>query len=175
MLSKNARQNLRTANNRLAKDGKILAFNFDDVVTDKNSCLNIRESKLAVKYAKVPIWRKYKYRLVNKVLFHFPRFAPIQTFDGSKVMTAKDEEGLLRAFFSYGYDTEGRCVRIMSAGTDLEFARYSPGMLLMHTFIIKTIEDGLVHEIDFTRGDEKYKFTLGSVLQNNHTITFGKS
>lgn len=174
MLSKNSRQNIRTANNRLAKDGKTLVFNFDDEETDRSSCMEIRESKLAVKFAKVSALRKYKYRLVNRLLFHFPRFAPLQVYKGSKIMTAKDQNGHLRAFFCYGYDTQNKCVRVMSAGTDLEYARYSPGILLMYDFISKAIADGQIRVIDFTRGDEKYKFALGSVLCNNHIVSFRK-
>lgn len=172
LLSKNARQNLRTANNRLLKDGRNLVFNFDDMEVDKNRCLEIRESKLSEKYAKVSSLRKYKYRFVNKLLYHFPRFTPILTYSNSKVMTAKDEDGNVRAFFHYAYDSDGHCVRVMSAGTDLNYARYSPGMLLMYGFIKWTIEEGSVHVVDFTRGDEKYKFVLGGRIINNHTIMY---
>lgn len=171
LLSKNARQNLRTANNRLLKDGRNLILCFDDKEVDKNHCLEIRESKLSVKYAKVSSLRKYKYRFVNKLLYHFPRFTPILTYSKSKVMTAKDENGNVRAFFHYAYDSDGHCVRVMSAGTDLDYARYSPGMLLMYGFIKWIIEEGTVHVVDFTRGDEKYKFVLGGDLNYNHKIT----
>lgn len=172
LLSKNARQNLRTANNRLLKDGKKLIFCFDDKEVDKKHCLEIRESKLSVKYAKVSSLRKYKYRFVNKLLYHFPRFTPILTYSNSKVMTAKDEDGKECAFFHYAYDSDGHCVRVMSAGTDLDYARYSPGMLLMYGFIKLKIEEGTVHVVDFTRGDEKYKTVLGGRIINNHTIKY---
>ena len=60
----------------------------------------------------------------------------------------------------------------MAAGTDLEFARYSPEMLLMYNFILHSIEEGMIKEVDFTRGDEMYKFALGGKLHINHTIKF---
>lgn len=172
MLSKNSRQNLRTANNRLKKDGKNLIFNFDDQHIDRNHCLKIRESKLTVKYNNFSLYVKYKYRILNRLRYIFPRFTPIKLYSESKVMTAIDDKGNLRAFFNYGYDSKGTSIRIMAAGTDLEYARYSPGMLLMYNFILNAIQGGKLREVDFTRGDEMYKFALGGQERQNHTIKF---
>jgi len=175
LLSKNSRQNLRTASNRLRKDGRSLTFNYDDQEIDRTLCLAIRESKLSNAYAKVPLIKKYKYRIMNRLRYHFPYFTPISYYIGSKVMTAYDNEGNLRAFFNYGLDTDGTCVRVLAAGTDLDFARYSPGMLLMYNYILNVIEKGIIKEIDFTRGDEKYKYSLGGQLRKNHSIKFNIS
>ena len=175
MLSKNSRQNLRTANNRLQKDGKKLIFNDDDLQVDKQQCLELRDSKLSVKYAEFSLWRKYKYRIINRLRYTFPFFTPITHYPKGKVMTAYDEDGKLRAFFNYGYDPDEKAVRIMAAGTDLDFARYSPGMLLMHQFILKAIQQGRLRTVDFTRGDEKYKFALGGELCMNHSVKFSIS
>lgn len=172
LLSKNSRQNLRTANNRLKKDGRNLVFNFDDHMIDRNRCLEIREAKLIAKYTNISLLVKYKYRILNRLRYHFPSFTPITSYYGSKVMTASDEDGNLRAFFNYGYDSGGTCIRVMAAGTDLDFARYSPGMLLMYNFILKAIQEGKIEEIDLTRGDEKYKLSLGGQQVFNHTIKF---
>lgn len=172
ILSKNSRQNLRTAGNRLQKDGKTLVFNDDDVQVNRQQCLDLRETKLSVKYAEFSSFRKYKYRIINRLRYTFPSFTPITHFPKSKIMTANDNEGNLRAFFNYAYDHNNKAIRIMAAGTDLDFARYSPGMLLMHQFILKAIKEGKLLVIDFTRGDEKYKLALGGQLNFNHKIIF---
>ncbi len=172
MLSKNSRQNLRTANNRLKKDGKKLLFNYDDQQIDRNRCLEIREAKLLVNYSKLPLMYRYKYIILNHFRYHFNYFIPVTCYLEGKVMTSCDENGKLRAFFYYGFDTEGKRIRVMAAGTDLNFARYSPGMLLMYNFVLNAIQEGKIKEIDFTRGDEKYKFSLGGQLRKNHTIKF---
>lgn len=171
-LSKNSRQNLRTANNRLKKDGRSLIFNFDDHQIDRSRCLELRESKLIAKYNDFPLMLKYKYRILNRFRYHFPSCSPISNYSEGKVMTAYDDKGNLRAFFNYGYDPSGMCIRVMAAGTDLDFAFYSPGMLLMYNFILEVIQEGKVKEIDFTRGDEKYKFSLGGHQSLIHTIKF---
>jgi len=171
MLSKNSRQNLRTANNRLKRDGKTLTFNLEDLDIDIEKCMMIRESKLMVKYNEFSLWRKYKYRIINRFRYTFPPFFPLKTYPKSKIMTAYDGERKLRAFFNYGYDPNGKAIRIMAAGTDLDFARYSPGILLMHHFITNAIEERKLKEIDFTRGDEKYKFALGGQQTKNLRFT----
>ena len=170
LLSKNSRQNLRTANNRLKKDGKSLVYNFDDQQVDKNLCLKIRESKLVAKAAHFSLYFKYKYRILNRLRYRFHGFMPITHYPDSKLMTAFDDQGKLRAFFNYGYDPDETRIRVMAAGTDLVFARYSPGMLLMYNFILKAIQEGVIKEVDLTRGDEKYKFSLGGKLRKYHTI-----
>ena len=172
LLSKNSRQNLRTANNRLEKDGKRLLYNFDNQQVDKKKCLEMREARLIAKYSDYPFLTKYKYRILNYLRYSFPSFIPITAYFEGKTMTASDEKGNLRAFFNYGYDPNGAGIRIMAAGTDIEYARYSPGMLLMYNFILNAIENGELKEIDFTRGDEKYKFSLGGQLSLYHTIKF---
>lgn len=170
MLSKNSRQNLRTANNRLQKDGKTLVFNDDDQQVDRQECMKLREEKLSVKYADFSLYWKYKYRIIHRLRYRFASFIPLIHFSKCKVMTAYDENGILRAFFNYDYDPNGKSIRIMAAGTDLDFARYSPGMLLMHQFILKAIQEGKLQIVDFTRGDEKYKFALGGQLFYNHRV-----
>ena len=172
LLSKNSRQNIRTANNRLKKAGKELTFNYDDRQVDRDRCLEIRETKMSANSTKLPLWYKYKYRILNRLRYHFPSTMPIKYYSESKLMTAHDEEGNLRAFFCYGLDSDCKCIRVLAAGTDIEYARYSPGILLMHSFIQNAIREGMVKEVDFTRGDEKYKFSLGGQQRNNHTIKF---
>lgn len=98
MLSKNSRQNLRTANNRLQKDGKTLIFNDDDQQVDRQECMRLREAKLSVKYADFSLYWKYKYRIIHRLQYRFSSFNPLTHFSHSKVMTAHDENGVLRAF-----------------------------------------------------------------------------
>ncbi len=171
LLSKHARQNLRTANNRLTKDGLSITIDVDNIEVDKKKCLLIRESKLSIQYNKVSSIKKYKYRIINKYRFHFPKFSPITDYTGSKVMTATINKELC-AFFNYAFDKVHKKVVIISAGTNIQYARYSPGILLMYAFIMKTIENNYYSEIDFTRGDEKYKYVLGGETNYNYSIHF---
>lgn len=170
-LSKHARQNLRTANNRITKDHLSIVYVFDNTMVDPKTCLEIRESKLSVQYDKVSQLRKYKYRLVNRFRFHFPSFYPISDFSGSKIMTATINDELC-AFFNYAYDEPRKKIVIISAGTNLKYARYSPGILLIYNYIMQIIMEKNYTDIDFTRGNESYKYTLGGKTNYNFSIRF---
>lgn len=172
LLSKNARQNIRTANNRIAKDGLSLSCVFDDLYVDKIKCIEIRQAKLSLQYSKVSKLRKYKYRIMDKLRINYGKCIPILDFEMSKVMTAYINHEI-GAFFNYVIDKNTNSVVIISAGTNMKYARYSPGILLMFNYINQIISK---HErycvIDFTRGVEKYKFTLGGSTTSNHNILF---
>jgi hypothetical protein len=170
-LSKNSRQNLRTANNRLVKDGHEIVFNFDDVFVNKDECAEIREKKLSQQYDKIPIFLKYKYRIKNKLYFHFNFCYPLYHYRLGKVMTAYID-GRLCAFFNYVIDEKHNNIVVITAGTDLFFSRYSPGILLMYEFVKQVIAKGQISCVDFTRGNEKYKYTLGGLTFYNHNICF---
>ena len=165
-LSKNTRQNIRTAYNRLSKDNYVIRFVFDDANVDKERCLQIRQDKMKKKYDEVSFIRKTKYRLKNKLLFHFPRFLPIYDFPDSKVMTAYINDDIA-AFFNYVVDSNSKSIIIIAAGTNLKYFKYSPGILLMYSYICRTINDNRFRFVDFTRGDERYKIALGGTLSSN--------
>lgn len=170
-LSKNTRQNIRTANNRLSKDNLLIRFVFDDANVDKERCLQIRQDKLKKKYDEVSIIRKTKYRLRNKLLFRFPRCLPIYDFPDSKVMTAYIDDDLA-AFFNYVVDSNSKSIMIIAAGTNLKYLKYSPGILLMYNYICLTINENRFRFVDFTRGDERYKIALGGTLSSNAFVHY---
>lgn len=171
MLSKNSRQNIRTANNRLTKDKKSIEYRFNDRLVDKVRCSEIRENKLTKQYNSVSSIRKYKYRLMNKFRFHFKSYFPLYDYPQGQVMSAYID-GKLCAYFNYAIDENKKSVIVMAAGTDLQYARYSPGILLMYNFVKTSIEEGNLRLVDFTRGDEQYKFALGGILNNNYNLSF---
>ena len=160
LLSKNSRQNIRTANNRLQKDGVSLHFVINDTTVDKDLCMEMRRIRLNKKYKKVSKLRELKYRIDYKLRFHYLPFVPMYHYKNSMMMTAYDQDHRLYAFFNYTIDDEKRTITILGAGTSEQHERYSPGILLMHHFINEAISM-VYRTIDFTRGDEKYKFALG--------------
>jgi hypothetical protein len=172
ILSKNSRQNIRTAYNRLSKDSHRIEFLFNDELVSKDQCAEIRDRKLTNQYEKVSKLRKFKYRMQNKLRFHFQTYSPMYDFRQSRIMSAYID-GNLCAFFNYVVDENNQTIVVMAAGTDLNYARYSPGVLLMYSFIQSQIEnESSIRVVDFTRGEEKYKFALGGSLSHNCNLYF---
>lgn len=166
-LSKHARQNLRTAHNRMMKDG--LSFNStilercsDQLIRCK--CEEIRKERLPHKTKTMreqwPLKTKIHMYLDDRLRIKFPYHSVLDLERNGNLLliTCGDD---IAAFFYYGYETQKKRVVVMTAGTNTRYARYSPGFYYMYQQIRNWIEEGSVKMIDFTRGGEKYKFDLG--------------
>lgn len=166
ILSKHARQNIRTAYNRVKSDDLCFDLNYEEKEIDINKCKKLREIRLNDIQRKESQSRSYFFSLYkkikDKIKIKFPKYLVIEEDKNSKIMTIC-YKGELLAFFNYGLDYIHKKIVIMAVGTNIEFKRYSPGLILMHSFIINEInnKDSVIDAIDFTRGNESYKYELG--------------
>ena len=64
------------------------------------------------------------------------------------------------------------CFVVMCAGVNPKFARYSPGLLSMYNQIKIFLEEQHLDSIDFTRGNEKYKYDLGGKDEYIYHVQF---
>jgi len=170
-LSKHTRQNLRTSENRLEKDGLTIAFNLNDINIDKSLCRKMRADRLAPKKERHGLVLTLKLRFFNMLRVRFKYGIPFDVDSQSHLMSAYIN-GELAAYFNYGVDHAHKRIVIMAAGTSQKYAWYSPGMLLAYRFIQEQIIDGKVETVDFTRGNEKYKYSLGGQEHYNCHLKF---
>lgn len=171
MLSKSSKQNIRTANNRLIKDGYTIRFTFDDKTISIGECEKLRAIRMPKKMGNQSIAFRIKSWIYNKLIFSFPQYLPFYEDTNSHVMTAFIDKELV-AFFNYGIDVRHRRINVMSAGTSEKYGWYSPGILLMFAYIQERINCKDMDIVDFTRGNEKYKYSLGGHEHYNHKIEF---
>lgn len=159
-LSKNTRQNIRTANNRLKKDGVNFCVVTDDQQVDTEKCFNIREERFLMKFDKISKLRKFKYAIMKRLSFQFKSFLPFYTYEYGHFLTSYcgDE---LSSFFYYLIDKSHKEIVVLAAGVNIKYSRYSPGILSLYDFIDKNITHGDISSIDFTSGNEKYKYYMG--------------
>ena len=61
---------------------------------------------------------------------------------------------------------------MMGVGIDEQYSWYSPGILSVIEFIQSCYETEKIRYIDFTRGDEKYKFIVGGKTHYIHSLSF---
>lgn len=163
VLSKGSRQNIRTAYNRMSKDGIKHHVCFDDQAYDINRCLFIRGQRSDKKRQNkgYSLIQKIKIKLIyNLLLYKLDDYTPLKNDKISHVVSLYEGDKL-RAFFNYGIDNTHKTIVLMAAGTDMEFSRYSPGIIAIYEFIKMLIADGDVKYLDFTRGTERYKYDLG--------------
>ena len=189
-LSKSVRQNIRTAFNRQKKEDIQIFFDFDDSFVDINRCIELRDNRLkgksepfsfrgflqrigkdgreAIRY----YWSRLKSKIYNRYRYSFPSYNVLEQDKNAHFMTARID-GVIVAFFCYGISLSNNSIYVMSAGIDDKYKRYSPGMVLMYSFIKHLIDSkSNIMYVDFTRGTENYKYYLGGQEHSIHAFDF---
>lgn len=170
LLSKNARQNIRTAYNRLAKDGIDIRIKFDDQDVNRDICREIREQRFIKKFQKESGLRAFKHKWMYRHTFHFSSYLPFYGYDKGHFLTVCHGEELC-SFFYYLRDDVHREIVVQAAGVNMKYAKYSPGMISLNAFINDLIEQGKINTVDFTAGDEPYKYAVGGMEHYMESIT----
>ncbi len=186
LLSKSTRQNIRTAWNRARSDGVHL-----DVSISSELGAAEADALAGLKRRREASRQPRKASAVDRLAAVFRRayfaslFAPYDEACQGMTRTAQPwvlrvvADGVVCAFaFGLGDLLGGRrTLRLLQVGIDENFARYSPGLIGLHRFILEELEQGRPHWdlIDFTRGEERYKFQLGGVTHPYVDVSLGGS
>lgn len=160
ILSKNTRQNIRTAYNRIKKDGLKITINFNDTFIEKSLCESIRNERVVKKNIENNILKILKNKIRRLLSLPYPQYLPFYNSSNSKIISIYERDNLM-AYFNYGIDSYHHTIVIMAVGTNEKYSRYSPGILLMHSYIEYLLTNKKYFILDFTRGNEKYKYSLG--------------
>lgn len=160
-LSKNARQNIRTAYNRMNKDEaayNLKIFHAKDVKSqDVKSLFSLYYRRRSTKYAN------------GKLL------SPISTFFAShfkhdSISLKKSDCSLYIALYinnqpaavMLGFlDKNHNSFIVPRLAIEPDFAFFSPGVVLINEAVKYFIENTDIRTIDLTKGEEKYKYQMG--------------
>lgn len=170
-LSKHARQNIRTAYNRLRRDEKTYTFH---VVQGKEQL---------TKQQKDDIIRLYCTRMRNKFgkeVLPYPIMYPIQRFCNPIVrnLYSLDNkfhamlyiDGELAAFLSGLRNGDGSRIVVPRLAMNDAFNFYEPGILLLRETAEYLCREYPNTELDLSRGNEKYKFAMGGKTHLNYSF-----
>ena len=165
-LSPSVRQNLRTAYNRMRRDGKeftseILGGGVPVSNEVWKEIMDLYFTRLFSKYKKAkasnPLsllrWKIIYYRLKHDTL-------SLKALPNARHILLRDS-GRLVAFMSGFLTADGSCLTIPRLAIDGEYRFYSPGYILLDQALRLLEKEGSVTELDMSRGDEKYKFDMG--------------
>ena len=171
LLKKHAKQNFRTAINRQNRDG--YQFEHEMVYSispeQKRIILNIREQR--VKEKRKNIEARFSSRVFNfareRIICKFN--ANVDLFDcpnSQWCFLVKDKDRIIGFFWGIR-DVSKKCYYAVLAGVDEEYSWYSPSISHLHLWIKEQYEkdEMVVNIIDFTLGEEKYKFDIGGCLK----------
>lgn len=157
-LSKSTKQNIRTAYNRMKTDEKeyVLSIytSYEQLgkmcLTEINQLYHKRKADWIDGQ---PIDKKTQ----NKVLRRDVIYQGVRKLDNPVIAVLRIDSVIAAFFIGFSYDN-GVCIPRLAI--DIEYGRYSPGVVLINEFL-KTLPDNAPYIFDLCRGDEKYKSSLG--------------
>lgn len=180
LLSKNTRQNIRTAINRQNRDNHVFKHSITYTIDDDlaNTLMAIRAMRLEDKRIKSVANASWKGKLYGKM-----RRLLITLFSAEQDVIRENcnpwcflvKEGERVVSFFWGiYDKERKIYYVILAGVDPEYAWYSPSISHLYLFIKEQYEDNehIFKVLDFTRGGERYKEDMGGCKKIAWTISF---
>lgn len=171
-LSKNARQNARTAYNRLNTQNKTISFR----CTLDSAGFNISFSELCKVYYNR---RTSKYGTGNSLKsFISSRIARHFKHDSISLRTAPNHfyayvsiDGKIAAVL-LGFINENKTsVSVPRLAINPEFGFFSPGILLLNETIKFLIQNTNIRRLDLTKGTEKYKLQMGGKEYFNYSVS----
>lgn len=182
-LSKSTKQNLRTALNRMDKGGYrydvSVCGNINDNEAINELCdIHARRVRVKNKRNKEKLDRIHYYSNMLRsryVEWHDRKYDIVRNSmsrmtDSVLVMVRMNDDIV---GYLYGL-MDDRAIRIMQNCFKMEYAFYSPLFRGTYDFILEEISKGAhgVKEIDFTRGDESYKYKLNGkeMLLHNYVL-----
>jgi len=183
LLTKGTRQNIRTAWNRARTDGVHLEVTVSSDLSHDEAC-ELADLKRRREYSRRARDASGAGKIVAGLrgAYFAGLFAPHD--EALEAMTRTAHPWVLRVLadgqvcaFAFGLgDTFGgrRTLRLLQVGIDERFSRYSPGLLGLHHFIVSEASAGCPNwdVVDFTRGEEPYKFQLGGKAHAYADIAF---
>lgn len=170
-LSKHSRQNIRTAYNRMNRDGKTYDFQI------------VQGAQRLTKKQKDDIIRVYCTRMKDKFgseVLPYPIMYTAQRYFNPIVRslnTLDDQfhallyiDGELAAFLSGLRNGDGSRIVVPRLSMNGKFDFYDPGIVLLRETAEYLCREYPGTELDLSRGNEKYKYTMGGKPHFNHSF-----
>lgn len=171
-LSKKTRQNIRTAKNRMRRDDmefklKVINGKLDCELANKLCQCHLRRA-LSKNSNNSSIKKMVSsYILKKKILYDEKENNIIKRTMcelNNSITIIAELDGKLAGYL-YGFQ-DGRTIRIVQNCFDEAYSFYSPMFVGTYDYLIQCIEKENVDTIDFTRGNENYKYKLGGKETN---------
>ncbi len=160
-LSKNTRQNLRTAENRLARAGLSA-----ELLVDAGGCPSEAVWRQVIRVHRKRYAIRDGERLDPVTNWIRRRHDPIETMlraSGMSFLARLTIGGGLAAFFSGLLTGDGRGVSVCRLSIDDDYDAYSPGALLLARSIERLSRTSGIRTLDLCYGGQPYKYRMGGI------------
>ena len=167
-LSSSVRQNVRTAYNRMRRDGHefvLRVFEGPDALSEEvwKAMMDVYCERLFGRYKKKKIhgvlsrmyWKNYYHNIKfdTKALRQLPECFHAALYDGDRIV----------AMMSGLKTGSGKELTVPRLAIDIDYRFYSPGYILVNEVLKFMYAEGRFTMLDLGRGDERYKSDMGGV------------
>jgi hypothetical protein len=169
ILSKNAKQNFRTANNRILKASREISFNH---IHGREITQDILD-EMIVLYLKRLSSYKERVNFFDEIFYrNFDLgFASIKNLDFTEIFLIYIDDKLAGFMFCLRNGDELLVPRL---AIDTSFSFYSPGVLLVNSVIKYLYNEGVTSTLDLMQGKETYKLQLGGKIHQCYSFELFK-
>ncbi len=168
LLSKHTRQNLRTAFNRMNKDHMEYEWKETGIIQNHE----LRHKMMVIHRKRMVEKNRSNRDIIHRVgAFLRTRLICYQETNNNIVQasmaTMKNSVAVLVSLkgnvvgYIYGLKDKNGTIRVLQNSIDENYKFYSPMFRGIYDYIMENCETGELKELDFTRGDEEYKYKLG--------------
>ncbi|MEN6460264.1 MAG: GNAT family N-acetyltransferase [Syntrophomonas sp.] len=167
-LSKSVRQNVRTAKNRMQREGK--EWNVETTVGVPVSW-SLSKQLLEVYNKRLEKRDGKKVGAITRyVREHFNPITLAASHMKDNIVSILYIDGRIAAFMMGLIDNRERTALIPRLAIDSDYSVYCPGFLLVCEASRFLIAHTQVRNLDLSRGDEQYKYSLGGTEHFNYSI-----
>ena len=169
-LSKNVRQNYRTANNRILKSNKILSISH---IKGKHITNTTFKQILSLYIKRLKFYKKRNI-FFDKIFYKFfdIGFKAIRKLDFVDVFAIYIDGEMAAFMMCMKNDDE---LYVPKLAINEEYSFYSPGLLLSILSIENLLKKNLVDSIDFIQGKEEYKFQVGGKIHQCSSFVLNRT
>lgn len=177
-LSKHARQNVRTAYNRISRDNHTLAFHLYSADSADPQMLSQMRKALR-QYTRIYLnrlveryhysWKSY-YRKLLKTKYNNLKFRPSAT--STRFFVDVTLDGEIAAYAKCYTDKTHRKVMVPELAIDKKWGFYSPGLIVVNELAKRLIQMGNIDYLSLGRGEEAYKYVMGGEMYKTWKYEF---
>lgn len=165
-ISKSTKQNLRTAENRLKRDGKehSLISNYYEPFSKKQiqQCIDLYFTRQKEKYAK---------DLFNQAMIKIINFTTQMMRKNKGLFVALLIDGEITEFM-FGYiNINSHSYEVTKLAINDEYGFYSPGMVLISKAVEFFSNNTDIRKLDLCRGTEQYKLKMGGEIYHTYNYS----
>lgn len=172
-LSRSVRQNLRTAYNRLERDGKSYRLevhygSMADARKMRTEILDCYENRQLYSYSKKMKWLRFEYHKIGMKYFRHDKFSLFG--NENSVQVALYIDGKVAGMYAGVLNHRKDCILVPRLAINMDYKFYSPGYVMLCESFKYFLSNSTVRNIDLSVGAEQYKLDLGGIKYSTAVI-----